>query len=95
MIDYLNDENDDLMISGGDFVRGESNRQQQRKLLLAEPGEYKQAPTATVGLAGYLNDDDPSELLRDIRLKFSADGMKVQQLGFVGSELKVIADYGS
>jgi hypothetical protein len=95
MIDYLNDENDDLLISGGDFVRGESNKQQQRKILLAEPGEYKQAPSATVGLIGYLNDDDPSELLRDIRIKFSTDGMKVDQLGFVGSELNVVADYGS
>lgn len=95
MIDYLNDSDDDVLISGGDFVRGEANQQQQRKLLLAEPGEYKQYPIATVGLGRYLNDDSPEDLLREIRIKFSGDGMRVAQLGFENLKLKVVADYAS
>jgi hypothetical protein len=95
MIDYLEDTDGDLLMSGGDFVRGESNQQQQRKILLAEPGEYKQAPAATVGLSRFLNDDSRSALLREIRIKFSGDGMKVENIGFVNGKLNVAADYAS
>jgi hypothetical protein len=94
MIDYLMDENDDLRITGGDFTKGYSNKQHQRSLLLAEKGDYKQAPIATVGLASYLNDDSPAEMMREIRLRFSDDGMTVQQLGYEGAKLKIAADYG-
>jgi hypothetical protein len=93
MIDYLEGPDGDLIISGGDFARGESNQQQQRKILLSEPGEYKMSPTATVGLARWLNDDTPDELLREIRIKFNADGMKVVKLGFENGKLITVADY--
>ncbi len=93
MIDYLMDANDDLQIANGDLVRGTSDNQHKRSLLLAEKGDYKQYPTATVGLSSYLNDDSPSNLLREIRLRFSDDGMTVYQLGFVGTKLVDIAEY--
>lgn len=95
MIDYLMDDNDDLLIKNGDFARGESNRQQMRKLLMAEKGEYKQAPLATVGSIEYLNDGSPEAYLREVRLRFSDDGIKVQQMGFVGQELNINGDYGN
>lgn len=94
MIDYLMDDSDDLQISGGDFVRGESNKQHQRALLICEKGEYKHAPLATVGITTYMNDDSPAELLREIRLRFSDDGMKIQQLNANGGNLQIVADYG-
>ncbi|WP_121812801.1 hypothetical protein [Mucilaginibacter kameinonensis] len=96
MTDYLMDDNDDLLIKNGDFVRGESNQQQQRKLLLAEKGEYKQAPTATVGTFQFLNDEGDTQgeaLLREIRLRFSDDGIKIQSMGFVNGLLNIVGDY--
>lgn len=95
MIDYLEDEDGDCLFAGGDFARGESNQQQQKKILLSDPGEYKQAPTATVGLSRFLNDDSTDDLLREIRIKYSADGMKVNGMGFVNGKLNIDADYAS
>lgn len=92
MIDYLMTGNDDLLIANGDFVKGDSDKQHQRSLLLAEKGDYKQAPIATVGLASYINDDaETAELLREIRLRFSDDGMTVD---YIDKNLLVVAHYG-
>ncbi|WPU98377.1 hypothetical protein SNE26_20335 [Mucilaginibacter sp. cycad4] len=96
MIDYLMDDNDDLLIVNGDFVRGEGNRQQQRKLLLAEKGEYKQAPLATVGTFQFLNDEGDvagEDLLREIRLRFIQDGIDIKGMGFENGFLNISGDY--
>ncbi|MFB0498717.1 hypothetical protein ABID99_004954 [Mucilaginibacter sp. OAE612] len=96
MIDYLMDDKDDLLIVNGDFVRGESNQQQQRKLLLAEKGEYRQAPLATVGTFQFLNDEGSiagEDLLREIRLRFSQDGVAIQGMGFENGFLNIRGDY--
>lgn len=97
MTDYLRDpETNELLIVNGDFVRGESTRQHQKNLLLANKGAYKQSPEIGVGLIDFLNDDDPGEMMREIRLQFAADGMIVESLGF-GSDgkLQINASYGN
>lgn len=95
MIDYLMDGDDDLQTANGDFVRGNSNKQHQRSLLIALKGDYKQNPLCAVGLPDFLLDDNTSDMLREIRLRFIADGIKIQQLGFIGTKINVVGDYGS
>lgn len=85
----------DLEIKDGDFVIGESNQQHQQCLLLAEPGAFKQFPTVGVGVMSFLKDESPDDLLREIRIQFSQDGMKVNRIGYEGGKLKIDADYGS
>lgn len=94
MKDFLLAEDFDLVIQDGDFAIGESNQQHQQCLLLAEKGAYKQFPTTGVAISTYLKDENPDELLREIRIQFSSDGMKVNRLAYVGGKLKVDADYG-
>lgn len=95
MIDYLRDPvTNALLIKNGDFVRDECTNQHQRNLLLAEKGAYKQYPEIGVGLMSFLKDENPGDLLREIRLQFSADGMDVKSVGFDNGMLKIIAPYG-
>ena len=94
MTDYLLDTNSDLLITNGNPVKGDSTLQNQKLLLFAEPGEYKQYPTTGVGIMNYLKDDSPDALLRSIRLQFSQDGMTVNQLNYVQGQLKINAPYG-
>lgn len=94
MKDFLLSADFDLQIKDGDIVIGESNQQHQQCLLLAEKGAYKQFPDIGVGLMTFLKDDNPDELLREIRLQFSNDGMKVNRLGFENGKIKADADYG-
>jgi hypothetical protein len=84
----------DLEIVNGDFVAFESTYQHQQCLLLAEKGSFKQYPETGVGAASYLKDENPDDLLREIRQEFTNDGMTVKRLGFEGTKLKIEAGYG-
>lgn len=79
MIDYIQAD-DDLMVSGGDFLTGESTYQHQRDLLLNVKGDYKATPEVCVGAADYIDDDDKSAIKREISKQFLADGMTVNDL---------------
>lgn len=93
MKDIAIDEDFDLKLKGGDFAVQESTGQHQQCLLLAEKGSYKQYPAVGVGIATYLKDDNSGDLLREIRIQFSKDGMDVNSIGFNGSKLQIDARY--
>jgi len=95
MKDIAIDEDFDLKLQNGDFAVQESTGQHQQALLLAEKGSYKQYPTVGVGIATYLKDDNSSDLLREIRIQFSKDGMDVNSLSFNGGKLQIDATYGN
>jgi hypothetical protein len=78
MKDLKKDTDGDLLISNNDLVIGISDLQHQEDLILTEKGSVKQYPEAGVGAASYLENDEGAELLREIGLQFTADGMDVQ-----------------
>ena len=92
MKDFLLDEDDDLLIDeeAGDLVTGDSNVQEQNLLLMLAKGTIKEHPTATVDAMNYLESDDAVGLLREVRLKFSADGRKVEKVGFTKDDKLII-----
>ena len=79
MIDYLQDD-DDLLISNGDFSTGECTIQNQKDLLCAEKGDYKLNPTIGVAALTYVDDEDPQNLRRAIAVEFTRDGMQVNKI---------------
>jgi hypothetical protein len=85
-------ETNDLACKGGDFVIGESTRQHQTDLLHANEGEYKQFPTTGVGIDGFLNDSDNTEMIRKIRRQFTLDEMSVTKIT-IGSGININASY--
>lgn len=95
MTDLMLDEEDDLLLDDAlqDFVLGASEVQHQRLLLMCSKGAFKENPDACVGVLRYLEDENPTALLREVRLQFSADGMNVQQVAFENNSLKVNASY--
>jgi hypothetical protein len=91
MTDFLLDDNFDLLIIDGDLVVGESSAQHQRILLLADKGEFKDAPMRGVGSLRYLEDHTPDNLAREIRTEFAADGMTVNKIQ-IASDLTIQVD---
>ncbi len=84
----------DLMIKNNDLVIGVSDLQHKQDLLVTEKGSIKQYPDAGVGAQTFLEAEDPAGLLREISLQYTADGMKVQQVGFTtDGKINVAADY--
>jgi hypothetical protein len=82
MQDFLLDEDGDLAIEDGDLVIGHSDQQHQSDLLLLGKGGSKEFPTLGVGLFSYLENEDRSGLLREIKVQFNADGMVVSNVGY-------------
>lgn len=82
MKDFFFDTDGDLKIDGNDLVIDISDQQQREHLLLLEKGALKQFPGVGVGVFKFLEAEEPSNLLREINIQFSADGMEVLQAGF-------------
>ena len=80
-----------LILSG--MVVGDVTQQNQRTILLAEKGEIKESPSLGVGIASFLDDDNPSDLLREIRANLREDGQTVRSCGF-NSIGKLVIDGG-
>lgn len=91
--DLILDDSMDLRIENGDFVVGESSYQQQMILLLADKNEFKENPTTGVGIETYLDDENPADMHREIRLQFSKDGMKVNSIKTIEGKINIDAVY--
>jgi hypothetical protein len=80
MIDFRQDTNGDIDLTGGDIHYVESTVAHQRDLLLTGIGELKHSPLSGAGVHDFINDEDPAEMLRTVRRKFIADGMTVNSV---------------
>jgi hypothetical protein len=66
-------------ITGGLTV-GEIDAQNQRLILIAGEGEFKEMPQKGVGLYGFMEDSTPENLVRKIRSQYFAEGLKIRKL---------------
>lgn len=80
MRDYLLSDTNDLVIKNGDFAIGDATSTNQKQLLSINKGEYKEFPVTGVGLMNFLDDENPDELIREIRREMVKDGMTVDEL---------------
>jgi hypothetical protein len=91
LVEVARDENG--KIAGGLAV-GDVTEQNQRIIIVSEKGDIKDAPLIGVGAASYLDDEDPSILLREVRTNLREDGQKVVRCGFNDSgKLVIIGGY--
>lgn len=73
-------EDFDLKIENGDLVVEDATAQHQELLLLSRKGDIKQSPRVGVDAFNQLLDDNPLDLMREIRLEFTRDGMKIEKM---------------
>ena len=98
----IDDENDliisvkrgaDGLITQGLFI-GDTTHQNQEQIIVAHTGTIKHSPLVGVGVTDYLDDEVPDSLFRTIRTQLSADGQKVNSVGFNSrGELEIDAKY--
>lgn len=91
--DILLAENFDLLIKDGDLVIGESTRQHQKLLLLANKGEIREFPQRGVGIERWIDDDFSVSLHSAIKREFEADGMTVDLVRGDLGDLQIEAEY--
>jgi hypothetical protein len=96
MKDILLNEGLDLDIRAGDLATGFSDLQHQQLLLMTNRGNIKEFPAVGIDAFGYLQDNDTSALLREIRRQFTADGMEVKTINITNTgQLNIDAAYGN
>lgn len=96
MKDILLNEDLDLDIRAGDLAAGYSDLQHQQLLLITNRGNIKEYPAVGIDAFGYLQDNNMSALLREIRKQFSADGMQVKTINITDTgQLNIDAAYGN
>lgn len=94
MNDYLRDyETGRMLVRNGDFVVGDATKQHQRSLIVNHKGEYKQHLMTGVGAADYLDDENPDELIREVRKQLVQDGQTVNDIVITNKGLGVDANY--
>lgn len=83
-----------LITSG--LVIGDTLFQNQSLIITSCKGEVPGAETLGVGAVDYLDDDDTSSFLREVRVNLRQDGQTVKSCGF-GSDgkLQIAATYGN
>jgi len=96
MKDILLNESLDLDLHAGDLATGFSDLQHQQLLLMTNRGNIKEFPAVGIDAFGYLQDNDTSALLREIRRQFTADGMEVKTINITNTgQLNIDAAYGN
>jgi hypothetical protein len=91
MLGIVLDNDLDLKVTNGSLAFGEVTYQNQKILILADKGELKANPMRGVGVRRYLENETPDALAREIRLEFSADGMKVNTIN-INADLEIQVD---
>lgn len=84
---------DGKIISG--LIVGNSTYQNQAIIMVAHPGEIKEAPTVGIGISDIALDEDYLKWRHRIREQLEAEGMTVGPIEFTGTNLKIDADYSS
>lgn len=82
MKDYCQIQNGDLDLSTGDIYPAESTTQHQHDLLLGDLGHIRHRPELGIGAVEYLLNNDREGLLRRTRQMLTADGQKVEKVGY-------------
>ncbi len=79
--------------ANGRLQVGRVDEQNQYLLLKLAKGSIKRLPTRCVGVDSYVEHEDMSGMLREIKKEFTADGMKLASVKFVGENLEIDATY--
>ena len=82
---------DGLIVSG--FELGDIANQNQDLIILAEKGEFKEAPVKGVGIRSFIDDENPDGMLRAIRTELREDGMTVRRVGIENGTIVIDAQY--
>lgn len=89
MIGYLQDENGDLMVQNGDFVRGDVKPDIVADTLNYMPGDNKAAPELGVGLRLAMGGKPDVMFPGRLKGQCKAQGIEVKKITINGDDIQV------
>lgn len=80
----------DLLIQNGSLTIADTSEQNAQMIVCAEKGEFKEYPQLGVGITRYLKSvGREREMLREIKVQLSFDGVKNPKISFDNGQLKI------
>jgi hypothetical protein len=90
----LLDESFDLHVKNGTLAVGEITEQNQKLILLAQKGEFKESPLKGVGInPDFIETHGAQALVSEIREQYRREGLTVDKLRVTDSNVEVVAHY--
>lgn len=89
----LLDDTNNLLIQNKTLTIGETLFQNQKLIIGSHKGEIKENPLLGVGITNFIDDEEPSELLREVRINLRMDGQKVKKSLFENGKLIIESKY--
>lgn len=87
-VDFIDDEDNDMLIKDGDLATGPSSDQHIEDILLSPEGDWKSDPLIGVGLMNYKNSPDSIAARRGLRKRIETqlllDGFDINTLEVKG-----------
>ncbi len=94
MNDFRQSDIGDIELASGDLRWKDVIKQHQRDALLTGKGELAHAPNYGVGIADYLHENKPDDMLRIIRQELTKDGQVINSLSISGDgNIELDANY--
>ena len=89
MIGYLQDENGDLMVQNGDFVRGDIKPDMVTDTLNYMPGDNKAAPEFGAGLRLAMGGIPDVMLPGRVKSQCKAQGIDIKKVNIIGNDVAI------
>jgi len=82
MVDFEIDETGDIQFKNGDIlITGDATLQNQKLIILAQKGDFKEYPLVGVGARDYILDNVSADQFQgEIQKQIEDDGMKIAKL---------------
>lgn len=82
MRDVLLDDDNDMVVVGGDMVVGDITQQMIKHVVMATPGEYKEYPMLGVGMIMQINGNRNQFVLNNIKEQLAAVGIAAKNVAW-------------
>jgi len=90
--DFLQDDNNDLIIENGDFKVGDAESQHIQDLLLSAKGEWKEHPLVGAELQRELKAREYTRAVREANIQLTADGYHINEIDITDSNITIDAE---
>lgn len=82
-------DNNDLVVDGGDFYIAYSDFQHIAHIVEADAGQYKQWPLLGFGIRSYINGAFDGPVKRRLQLQLEQDGFQTRDIQYVDGVLSI------
>lgn len=92
MTDFVLDENNDIIAENGNFLFGDSLKQEVKLIIQGSPGHFRENGYLGLDLLNNL-DDENINIIPELKKMLKLDGKKLSRINTVNDLIQIDAEY--